>query len=139
MSAIASSGAVISADDVGSFQRAVTEAQGKDGAAGLVVVFCWGQFHAPSQSGGQMDCLFSALKQRSEATFIKVNVEVCDWLHDRFEVLEVPTFLFLRDGIEVGRVVGVATQELAQKLQSLSTPIAEVSIDARLRKLTTSA
>jgi hypothetical protein len=41
---------------------------------GLVVIFFWADFHAPSQPGGQMDALFTALAAtHPSVTFLKVR------------------------------------------------------------------
>ena len=41
----------------------------------------------------------------------KVNVAYASELTDRYEVLSAPTFVFFKDGEEIGRYIGVQSKE----------------------------
>lgn len=63
-------------------------------------------------------------KFAGRARFVKVNVDNAGELAERYNVSGVPTVLFMRDGVEVDRVVGfVPPQVIASKVERL-TPVA---------------
>lgn len=63
-------------------------------------------------------------KFAGRARFVKVNVDNAGELAERYNVSGVPTVLFMRDGVEVDRVVGfVPPQVIAAKVERL-TPVA---------------
>lgn len=46
----------------------------------------------------------------------KVNVDECQDLAARYNVMSIPTFIALKNGAEVGRTVGVQSKEELMKL-----------------------
>lgn len=46
----------------------------------------------------------------------KVNIDECPELAEKYNVMSIPTFIVLKDGIETGRTVGVQSREEIVKL-----------------------
>ena len=55
----------------------------------------------------------------SSATFVKVDVDEVPEIAQRYQVLAMPTFLFLREGKVVGRFSGASAEKLREMLTSL--------------------
>jgi len=55
----------------------------------------------------------------SQATFIKIDVDEVPEIAQRYQVLAMPTFVFLRDGEVVGRFSGASAPKLRETLQAL--------------------
>jgi thioredoxin 1 len=54
-----------------------------------------------------------------DAVFIKVDVDEVSEIAQRYQVLAMPTFLFLRGGKIVGRFSGASAEKLREMLTSL--------------------
>lgn len=67
---------------------------------GLVVIDFWAPWCAPCR---MMAPIFAGVaeKLQDKAIFAKVNIEAVPDIHTRFGISSVPTFLVLKDGVEV--------------------------------------
>ena len=54
--------------------------------------------------------------------FISVDVDIDDYqeLSNHYNITAMPTMIFVKNGIELGSIVGVKDNELEQKLKELS-------------------
>jgi len=90
----------------------------------LLVAFFWAQFHEPSKLGGQMDQVFTTLAQKySGVSFVKVEADKHPDITSKYPVSSVPTFIFIRNGENVGKVEGANPPELAKRVQLLSAKV----------------
>ena len=66
-----------------------------------------------------------AMQFEGQVKFVKVNIDDAPELAARFQVTSIPTLVFLRDGQELNRSVGVpAAGSLAQAIEDLSSSAA---------------
>lgn len=66
-------------------------------AAALHVVFCFAEWDAPSQPGGQMDVVVAKLAElHAGCHFARLNAEDCGDLSEQLAIEAVPTFLFYK-------------------------------------------
>jgi len=106
-------GAVAHPGDLNSFDATVKDAQ-----QGLVVVDFSATWCMPCKMiapvFAEMSEEFSAVK------FIKVDVDEAPEVAQRFKVMSMPTFLFLRNGEVVGRFSGASADKLREMILQLS-------------------
>jgi len=60
-----------------------------------------------------------AAEMKGKVSFIKVDVDSCQKTAAKYEVTSVPTIILVKDGQEVGRIVGLRD---ATKLKEFITP-----------------
>lgn len=90
---------------------------------GLTCLFFVASFHDACKPQGQFDTLLSHLhstKGNSVRAFFKCDAEELVDTVEKYNVEVVPTVLFLRDGVEVGRVEGAFPGKIAEKLEALT-------------------
>lgn len=63
----------------------------------------------------------SSTPKYASVVFIKVDVDKLDALAEKFHVTAMPTIILLRNGKEVGRVVGVDQAKIESLLQKYVT------------------
>jgi thioredoxin len=74
---------------------------------GIAVVDFWGAWCAPCRA---IDPIFAQSAARhTDITHLKVDVDDNPQLSARFEIRSIPTTMFVRDGVIVGRVTGAYT------------------------------
>lgn len=97
--------------DEASFSEGVRE--------GVAMVDFWAPWCPPCRAVGPIvDSL--AAEYRGRATVAKVNTDESPRVASGFGVRSIPTIVFLKDGKEVGRVVGLRPkEELAGQLDKL--------------------
>lgn len=79
-------------------------------ATGICLVDFWAPWCGPCQMMGPvLDALAQAVG--STATIAKVNVDENNATAAEFGVQSIPTLILFRDGEEIGRFVGVQTEE----------------------------
>ncbi|XP_075521633.1 thioredoxin H5-like [Primulina tabacum] len=62
-------------------------------------------------------------KKNTDVIFLKVDVDELEAVAKEFKVEAMPTFLFLKDGQEVDRVVGARKEELVAKISFHGTVV----------------
>jgi thioredoxin 1 len=88
----------------------LNEAQFDDGIKdGLVLV----DFYTPSC--GPCRALAPILEQLNDIKVVKVNVSDNVGLATRYSFSAVPTLIFMKDGVEVARMLGMQPKEVLQK------------------------
>ncbi|KAG6598472.1 thioredoxin H5-like [Cucurbita moschata] len=66
-------------------------------------------------------------KAHVNVVFLKVDVDDLKEIAQKFEVTAMPTFVFLKGGAEVHRIVGADKVELGKKVLELGAPAATSS------------
>ncbi|KAJ1434197.1 thioredoxin-like protein [Ochromonadaceae sp. CCMP2298] len=61
----------------------------------------------------------SLSEQFTDVVFLKVDVDVAQGVAARYEVMSMPTFLFLKGGKVVGRFSGASVQKLVETIEEL--------------------
>eukprot|EP01038_Epipyxis_sp_PR26KG_P012233 gene12233-16389_t len=57
-------------------------------------------------------------EQYSTVAFVKVDIDEVESIRDRYEVMSMPTFLFLKNGKPVARFSGASVQKLQETIDS---------------------
>lgn len=78
-------------------------------STGLVLVDFYADWCGPCR------LMAPVLSKLTDIDVMKVDIEECQALTDRFSVDGIPTFVLMKDGKEVDRLVGVVTQEELQE------------------------
>ncbi|KAJ8772715.1 hypothetical protein K2173_027892 [Erythroxylum novogranatense] len=69
--------------------------------------------------------IFSDLaKKITNVTFVKVDVDELASVAEEWKVEAMPTFVFLKEGKEIERIVGVKKEELVAKVEKHATDVA---------------
>jgi len=69
----------------------------------------------------QIEPLYVALsKKHPDIKFFEVDVDVCDYLSEKFKVQAMPTFVFLREGKEFSKLQGADSEKLRKGVQELA-------------------
>ncbi|KAL7598583.1 thioredoxin H1 [Lactuca sativa] len=63
-------------------------------------------------------------KKFPDVIFVKIDVDELKSIAEDFSVEAMPTFMFLRDGEVVDRIVGASKDELPKKIETLRGPAA---------------
>lgn len=79
----------------------------------FLLVDFYAEWCGPCQS---MAPVVEELATETDASVVKVNVEESPLLAHQYDVQAIPTFLGLREGEEVGRLVGRQTREEIERL-----------------------
>lgn len=58
-------------------------------------------------------------EQFRSITFMKVDIDECEDLANRYQISSVPAFLFFKDGKEVNRLVGANETKLESLLKDM--------------------
>ncbi|CAK9312691.1 unnamed protein product [Citrullus colocynthis] len=66
-------------------------------------------------------------KAHVHVIFLKVDVDELKEIAEKFNVNAMPTFAFVKGGVEVHRIVGADKVELGKKVSELSAPPATTS------------
>ena len=77
--------------------------------AGLVLVDFYATWCGPCRS------LAPILEELTEIKVVKVDTDQNHTLATRYSVSALPTLVFLKDGVEVGRVMGLQNKETLQE------------------------
>ena len=77
----------------------------KETSAGLVVVDFYATWCGPCKM--LTPVLHEISDERSEASFIEIDVDEAQDIAKKFEVTSLPTVVFLKDGKEMNRFIGV--------------------------------
>ena len=81
----------------------------KETSSGMVVIDNWAEWCAPCRA---MSPIFEALsKEMKDIKFAKLNVDENPEIASRYSVMSIPTFLILKDGKEVDRIIGAMPKE----------------------------
>jgi Grx4 family monothiol glutaredoxin len=85
-------------------------------------VLCFfASFHEACQPNGALDQLIASLRTKYPSfKFTKVNAEDDETTTETFQVQAVPTFVLVRNGVAVSRVIGFEPAQLAQQLDVFS-------------------
>lgn len=85
---------------------------------GVSVIDFWASWCGPCR---MMNPIFQeAAESVAGAKFGKVNVDESSDLAQRFQVMSIPTLIFLKDGEQVERAVGLLSkEEIVQKIKSI--------------------
>lgn len=82
----------------------------KEIRSGIVVVDNWASWCAPCRA---MSPIFEALsKEMKDIKFAKLNVDESPEIASEYGVMSIPTFLILKDGKEVNRIIGTMPKEV---------------------------
>lgn len=119
-------------------------------SASLHVLFCWADWHEPSQVGGPMDVAFTSLAEKhKEVEFAKVDVDAQSEIAERLELSVVPSFFFFKGKALVDKLEGADAAELTARVERLkkadagaltgSTVKALDALTATLQRLTKAA
>ena len=71
---------------------------------GVVVVDFWADWCGPCRSFAPI--FEASASQRPTVTHLKVNVDESPNLSGKYEIRSIPTTMFLKDGVVVGRIAG---------------------------------
>lgn len=85
--------------------------------SGVSVIDFWATWCVPCKTAGSLFESFAVAYDSAEVKFMKSDVDNCPELSKKFTIRSVPTFLVLKDGIEIGRHFGAAN--LSAKLTEL--------------------
>lgn len=81
----------------------------KETASGIVVVDNWAIWCGPCRA---IASIFEALsKEMKDIKFAKLNVDENPEIAQQYNVMSIPTLLILKNGKEVGRIVGALPKE----------------------------
>lgn len=87
-------------------------------AKGVVVLDFWASWCGPCQM--QAPAFEAAAKEHPEALFGKVNVDEESELAEQFQVMSIPTLVYLKDGKVLKRTVGYQEQaEISANIREL--------------------
>lgn len=86
--------------------------------AGAVIVKAWAPWCGSCRALGP---IVDHVADQTDVPVIGLQVDVDPTLADRLTVRSVPTLIALRDGVEVGRLVGLQTSESVQSLFGVVT------------------
>lgn len=59
----------------------------------------------------KMKPIIESISETEEVGFIDIEEDFNDEIADKYDVKSIPTFLVFKDGVEVGRIIGLATKE----------------------------
>jgi thioredoxin len=76
-------------------------------AEGVAVVDFWADWCGPCRAFAPV--FEASASQKPTVTHLKVNVDESPNLSGQYEIRSIPTTMFLRDGIVVGRIAGALT------------------------------
>ena len=68
-----------------------------------------------------VQCLLSYQRSSQENCFFKVDVDELKDVANEWQVWDMPTFIFIKDGESIDRIVGANKEDLERKVASLST------------------
>lgn len=77
-------------------------------AQGVAVIDFWAPWCGPCKTVAPMFEAIGSTYEGTDVKFLKADVDVCQELRTKFSIRNVPTFIVLKDGVEVGRHVGPA-------------------------------
>jgi len=84
-------------------------------AKGLIMVDFWAPWCGPCQAAGPiMEALANDFKDKIK--IVKLNVDDNQNTASKFGVMSIPTFVFLKDGKEVERKVGLPSQDVLKEI-----------------------
>ena len=79
---------------------------------GLVVVDFWAEWCSPCKI---VSMALEKLKDEFHYNLLRVNVAECTKTAEKFRIMTLPTTLLLKDGKEISRFIGGATQRGLRK------------------------
>ncbi len=74
-----------------------------------VLIDFWAEWCGPCQMLAPV--LEEVSGEVSQGKIVKVNVEECSGLADKYRIMNIPTLVLMKDGVEKGRVVGRVNKE----------------------------
>ncbi|KAI8490326.1 Glutaredoxin 3 [Branchiostoma belcheri] len=119
----------------------------KNAGSSLVVVHFWADW---AQQCAQMNDVMTELaKEHLQVKFVKIEAEAVPEISERYEVVAVPTFIFIKNQQKIDRLDGAHAPELTKKVQTLASAAVLPSttaaaapkedLNTRLKKLVNSA
>jgi len=87
----------------------------KETSKGKWVIDFWAEWCGPCKMmGPHFDAV--ALEMKGKVKFAKVNVDENQDISERFEIMSIPTMVFLNDGDQVNRASGAMPKEQIKRL-----------------------